>query len=430
MARRGRRGKGDKGLGDLPPPPPPELMLDDLPPPPDLPKTAGTDAASIPLPSGSPPAKGFTSQGAAAADEVADGGSRRLTGQGNAIPSRVAMPRIAGHEIEDDEEVVVDVEVMDDLMDSLEGRRRLSSEQAYDELWKRRSRKPLQQMYGHIDRLAAGEVGSLLERYADRFGHELDRELIVKRRADREAALAALREGPVVELIEDEPAPEPVAQVSVPAAQPEVSAPAAQAEPELFDLDPDIEDLLEDELERLEARIAPTRKKIELHQKRNQRSAVEKQEAKIADELDAIDAIEAVLDGEEPLEVLVDYVPIIAQMFAPEPEPEPEPAPTPATPDGSVIPDDPNAAFAAYVGFCDDALGKLPEEAMEALINSSDFDVYRGVAMSPGEASDAQRRAFVALVDTQLGLLPEAEVDRLVSSPDFALYREVTTRYS
>ena len=39
-----------------------------------------------------------------------------------------------------------------------------------------------QSMYGHIDRLAKGEVGTLLDRFQDRFGSELDKEIIVLRK--------------------------------------------------------------------------------------------------------------------------------------------------------------------------------------------------------------------------------------------------------
>ena len=51
----------------------------------------------------------------------------------------------------------------------------------YASLWERTSEKPLPQVYGHIDRMGSDEVGTLLERYADRFGHSLDREIIVMR---------------------------------------------------------------------------------------------------------------------------------------------------------------------------------------------------------------------------------------------------------
>ena len=53
-------------------------------------------------------------------------------------------------------------------------------------------------MYGHIDRIAIGEVGTLLERFSDRFGSELDREIIVLRKKQQQD----MRDiKPVVELI-------------------------------------------------------------------------------------------------------------------------------------------------------------------------------------------------------------------------------------
>ena len=74
----------------------------------------------------------------------------------------------------------------------------------YGELWAKRSAKPLPQIYGAIDRLGSGESGSLLDRYADRFGHSLDRDIIVLRKKEREDALNETRNAPVVELLDEE----------------------------------------------------------------------------------------------------------------------------------------------------------------------------------------------------------------------------------
>ena len=41
-------------------------------------------------------------------------------------------------------------------------------------------------MYGHIDRIATGEIGTLMDRFSDRFGSELDREIIVLRKQQQE----------------------------------------------------------------------------------------------------------------------------------------------------------------------------------------------------------------------------------------------------
>ena len=391
---KGRRGKAASPAGGLPPPPPPELMMNGLLPPTvpppsrgvaamsgalPIPREAAVDPGAIPLPSGTP-------------------------------PKMVAI----------EEEVMVDVDVMDDIMDSLDDRRSVPDDMNYRQLWQRQSRKPLQQVYGHIDRLASGEVGSLLDRYADRFGHQLDRELIVKRRREREDALAKLREAPVVELIEDDDEHEE-AETSA-AAEPSVSV----AEP-IAPLEPWIEDALEDAFAMYTGKTVKVREKIELAAKRGQQSQVSKLESRIGFELDAMDAIEAVLEGEESVEAIFPFVPAVAGALAPEPESMPEPRATP-TPSGA-IPDDEDEAFAAYIGFVDAALGALPEEDVEAFTATPEFELYRTVAMAAGESTTAQRHDFALLVDRMLGDLPEAEVERLLESPDFSLYTTVTQRY-
>ena len=66
------------------------------------------------------------------------------------------------------------------------------------------------QMYGHIDRIASGNVGTLLDRFSNRFGSDLDREIIVLRKKEQQA----MREvKPTIELIsapdeEEEDTPE------------------------------------------------------------------------------------------------------------------------------------------------------------------------------------------------------------------------------
>ena len=72
----------------------------------------------------------------------------------------------------------------------------------YASLWERTGSKPLKQMYGQIDRLGSGEVGSLLDRYSSRFGRELDRELIVLRGREIKATRATSGTPEVIEEVE------------------------------------------------------------------------------------------------------------------------------------------------------------------------------------------------------------------------------------
>jgi len=53
-------------------------------------------------------------------------------------------------------------------------------------------------MYGHIDRIATGEIGTLMDRFSDRFGSELDREIIVLRKQQQQDMRTVK---PTVELI-------------------------------------------------------------------------------------------------------------------------------------------------------------------------------------------------------------------------------------
>ena len=59
-------------------------------------------------------------------------------------------------------------------------------------------------MYGHIDRISQGEIGSLLDRYSDRFGHELDRDIIVMRKEERDDKITEIRDSPTVQLLNQE----------------------------------------------------------------------------------------------------------------------------------------------------------------------------------------------------------------------------------
>ena len=66
------------------------------------------------------------------------------------------------------------------------------------------------QMYGHIDRIATGEVGTLMDRFSDRFGSELDREIIVLRKKQQAEMrnikpTVELISAPEIELEEEEP---------------------------------------------------------------------------------------------------------------------------------------------------------------------------------------------------------------------------------
>ena len=99
---------------------------------------------------------------------------------------------------EDEDENLDDSEALEDVTDdspSSDFRSQWENRKANDPTLTSDSKDS---MYGHIDRIATGEVGTLLDRFSDRFGSELDREIIVLRKKQQQEIRAVK---PTVELI-------------------------------------------------------------------------------------------------------------------------------------------------------------------------------------------------------------------------------------
>ena len=121
--------------------------------------------------------------------------------QPSPLPPPIAQPLPAPTPLPTQEAPVPLPTPVNDPNTTLSGK---AQEKGYNDLWAKRSSKPLQQIYGHIDRISNKEAGSLLDRYADRFGHALDREIIVMRKAAVEEKVAEIREAPTVELLNED----------------------------------------------------------------------------------------------------------------------------------------------------------------------------------------------------------------------------------
>ncbi len=257
----------------------------------------------------------------------------------------------------------------------------------YKELWKRTSDKPLQQVYGHIDRLGTGEVGSLLDRYADRFGSELDREIIVLRQQERQQKIQEMQQVPIVELIEEEE-----------------ESDESTEEIEEDELSEDVVNELEDELDIIEEEIAEIEPLYNAAKKKKRKKADVK---RYGDELNALferrDAINAVLDGEEDYETLEQ------------------------TEIAKTVEED---LFEKFVGVVDDLLGKLPEDELNSFLTSGDFDLYKTIASNPDSASDDDRKSFFKLVNEKLAKLPENVIEDFIASENWSLYEEMGELYN
>ena len=249
-------------------------------------------------------------------------------------------------------------------------------EEDYNELWAKKSNKPLPQIYGHIDRISSGEAGSLLDRYADRFGHALDRDIIVLRKQQHDDKIAQVRDAPVVELLEDA-----VAELS-----PEDQL--AQIEDEIRTLKPGYQQAKADGDAELLAELKPQ--------------------------------LESLLKERKQIQSL------LSDTTAEESSPSPSTESVPVIAQESTEED----LFITFVAIVDELLGSnLPANVVEEFVESDDFSVYQAVGSDPQSADDDLRSLFFNIVDGQLGNMDSESIDSFVGSSDFKIYSTIGEMY-
>ncbi len=242
----------------------------------------------------------------------------------------------------------------------------------YGDLWAKKSNKPLPQIYGHIDRISSGEAGSLLDRYADRFGHSLDRDIIVLRKQQHDEKIAEIRDAPVVELLDD-----------------------------------DIELSAEEMLNNIENEIRTLKPAY--------------QEAKSAGDSDTLAELKPQLET-----LLKERKQIMASMVQDEVGEE-----TPESEEPVVAQEaDEEDLFVTFVSIVDELLGSnLPSEVVEAFVGSDDFSIYQTVGSDPLSADDEMRGLFFGIVDNQLGNMDQESIEEFVGSSDFQIYSTIGEMY-
>jgi len=244
------------------------------------------------------------------------------------------------------------------------------TDSSYGDLWAKRSDKPLPQIYGHIDRIANSEAGSLLDRYADRFGHSLDRDIIVLRKQQIDDKVSEVRDAPTVELINAETIGLGIDENM------DMSEQLLAVESELRSLKPEYQAAKSSGDTELLAQLRP-----QLESLMNQRK-----------ELQAI-----IASAEEP---------VVAEEA------------------------NENDIFTSFVSIVDDLLGSnLPEDIVAEFIESPDFQIYQEVGSDPQSADEELRAAFFAIVDGQLGNMDGADIQVFVESEQFEIYQTVGQMY-
>lgn len=270
--------------------------------------------------------------------------------------------------------------------------------ESYSGLYAKKSGKPLQQVYGHIERISQGDIGSLLDRYSDRFGHELDRDIIVMRQAEREDKISVIRDSPTVELLNQE----------------EVEVEGALDADTIVELNSQLK-TVEDELRRLKPEYQAAKEEGDRALLRELRPSLESlmSERKL---------LKAVIAGDADIDELLQLEDSDDEDEDEEYEPEDE--------DDSEdeYEDD---LFLEFVTIVDTLLGSnLPEDAINAFSESEGFAVYRNVGSSPEDASEDDRAEFFSVVDALLGGLPDDAVADFVKSDEFETYRSIGAMYS
>ena len=353
----------------MPMPPPPGLPL---PPPPGLPLPPAPAAATAPEVPAPPPVP-----------EISE-----------PAPKADPLPAIEALPPSKQDVVVPDDESKED-------------EPSYSGLYAKKSGKPLQQVYGHIDRISQGEIGSLLDRYSDRFGHELDRDIIVMRKDAREDKISEIRDSPTVQLLNEEEDDGSIdADTLV-----ELNTQLKTVEDELRKLKPEYQTAKEERNRDLLREIRPT-----LESLMSERKLLK---AIIAGEADLDELFTSDSDDEESEEEEYEEEDSEEEEYEEEDSEEEE------------YDDDDEDVFIEFVSIVDSLLGNhLSEEMIDEFSSSEGFKVYQEVGSNPSGSNEDLRSEFFTVVDTLLGQLPDKAVDKFVKSKEFDIYRTIGAMYS
>ena len=254
------------------------------------------------------------------------------------------------------------------------------------------------QMYGHIDRIASGNVGTLLDRFSNRFGSDLDREIIVLRKKEQQA----MREvKPTIELI---------------------SVPGQDEEDEL-DEEEDNGEFSKSDLNelktRIENRIRPLKKRFDDAKSKRKTAEVRKLQPElkqmVEDRKIVIAALDGDLDSEEIEDLLDEY-------------PEEEDIEVQVETESDVdLSDEDNEDFVEFVELANELLGMMPSSFQKNFLAGNSFDFYKQVYSKPADANEEERSNFVDLINNELSSAPDEVLVRLKQDIDLA--RRVKERY-
>ena len=362
------------GLPPMPAPPAPGMPL---PPPPGMPLPTGLPLPPSPAPSTQPPVPTVPS---VPVPDVAIPVAPPLPA--NPAPAIEALPPSPSP-------VADSVAQVEEESDSYSG------------LYAKKSGKPLQQVYGHIDRISQGDIGSLLDRYSDRFGHELDRDIIVMRKDERDDKIAEVRDSPTVQLLNQDV---------------EEESDGSLDGETLVELNTQLK-TVEDELRRIKPEYQAAKADGDREVLRELRPSLE---ALMAERK----LLKAVIAGEADLDELFETESNDDDEEYEEEEEEYEEEEYEEEEEDADL-------FIEFTSIVDNLLGSyLSATEITEFSNSDGFAIYQSVGSSPADASDDERAEFFSVVDTLLGQLDDETVNQFTRSAEFEIYRTIGAMYS
>ena len=363
-------------LGGLPPPPPPGSA----PPPPGAPMPPPPAAPMPPPPAEMPPPPAAPMPEPPA--EMPPPPSSPVPAPPAEMPPPVELPPPSLNT------PVADVpQAISDRIDLSSFRDSQSSSQNTD------------QMYGHIDRIASGNVGTLLDRFSNRFGSDLDREIIVLRKKEQQA----MREvKPTIELL---------------------SAPGQDEEDESEDFVEEDAEFSSTELNelktRIENQIRPLKKKFDHAKSKRKTAEVRKLQPQLKQMVEDRKIVIAALEGDfdsDEIEELFDEYPEDVEIEIPV-----------ETEENETISEEDNEDFVEFVELANELLGLMPSDFQKSFLAGKSFDFYKKVYSKPADTSEDDRSSFVDLINNELSSPPEEVLVRL--KKDIGLVRRVKERY-
>ena len=252
------------------------------------------------------------------------------------------------------------------------------------------------QMYGHIDRIASGSVGTLLDRFSNRFGSDLDREIIVLRKKEQQA----MREiKPTIELIsvpDDEQEDDPNEEVNT-----------GFSKSELNELKTKIEN-----------RIRPLKKRFDDAKSKRKTAEVRKLQPELKQMVEDRKIVIAALDGDFDTEEIDELL----QEYQEEEDIEVE-----VETESDNISSEDNEDFVEFVELANELLGMMPSSFQKSFLAGDSFEFYKQVYSKPADTNENERSKFVDLINNELSSAPDEVLVRLKQDIDLA--RRVKERY-